>query len=131
MISIVRKVVAGLIVLVFVNHAAAQLIVPRFEIGAGVSSNIYQGDLTPNRFGSYETMKAGFQLHGSFILSPSFLARTNLAIGGLRGDDAAYDNPEFRRQRNFNFKTPVIELSELVVWNPLEQIIRTKDFLLT
>ena len=121
MISIIKKIAFLFVILIVVNDisANAQLMVPKFELGVGVSSNIYQGDLTPNRFGSYETMKAGFQLHGSLILSPSFLARTNLSIGGLRGDDAVYDNPEFRKQRNFNFKTPLIELSELVVWNPL------------
>ncbi len=120
-IIIKRKIVAVFIVFVLVNgnYVNAQLVLPRFEIGAGISSTIYQGDLTPSSFGSYKTMKAGFQLHGSLILSPSFLARTNLAIGGLRGDDAAYDNPAFRKQRNFTFKSPVIELSELVVWNPL------------
>ena len=122
MISIIKKIASFFAVLIVVNNisANAQLMVPRFELGAGIGSNIYQGDLTPSRFGSYKTMKVGFQLHGSLILSPSFLARTNLSIGGLRGDDAAYDNPEFRKQRNFNFKTPLIELSELVVWNPLK-----------
>lgn len=121
MICVVRKIVAFFIVFALANenYVNGQLMVPRFEIGAGIGSTIYQGDLTPNPLGSYKTMKAGFQLHGSFILSPSFIARTNLTIGGLRGDDAAYDKPEFRRQRNFNFKSPVIELSELVVWNPL------------
>lgn len=130
MISIIKKIVTvfTLIVLINENYVNAQLMVPRFEVGAGISSNIYQGDLTPNRLGSYETMKAGFQLHGSLILSPSFLARTNLAVGGLRGDDAAYDNPEFRKQRNFNFKTPVIELSELVVWNPLRTNYKNTGF---
>ncbi|MBK7291078.1 MAG: hypothetical protein IPI78_13095 [Chitinophagaceae bacterium] len=130
MISIIKKITSFFVVLIVLNDisANAQLMVPRFELGAGISSNIYQGDLTPNRFGSYKTMKAGFQLHGSLILSPSFLARTNLAIGGLRGDDAAYDNPEFRKQRNFNFKTPLIELSELVVWNPLRTNYKNTGF---
>ncbi|MEO5946975.1 MAG: DUF6089 family protein [Chitinophagaceae bacterium] len=122
MIGVVRKIVVFFIVFVLANenYVNAQPMVPRFEIGAGVGSTIYQGDLTPNPLGSYKTMKAGFQVHGSLILSPSFIARTNLTIGGLRGDDAAYDKPEFRRQRNFNFKSPVIELSELVVWNPFK-----------
>ena len=91
-----RKSIAGVAFLFFCTMTLAQTSVPKFEIGAGVSSFIYQGDLTPNRFGSYETMRWGFNLQGSMIISRSFLLRTNLAIGRLRGDDAKYENPEFR-----------------------------------
>jgi hypothetical protein len=91
----------------------------KFEIGAGISSFIYQGDLTPERLGSSKTMRFGINLYGSRIISPAFSLRTNLAIGGLRGDDAKYKNPEYRQQRSFNFRTPVIEVSQLLVWNPL------------
>lgn len=129
MISIANKIITLSIVTGLSCHTSnAQLMVPKFEVGAGISTNIYQGDLTPNKFGSYETMRLGFQLHGSLILSASFLARTNLAIGGLRGDDAAYDNPEFRKQRNFNFRSPLIELSEQVVWNPLRTNYKNTGF---
>jgi opacity protein-like surface antigen len=40
-----------------------------------------------------------------------------LFYGGLRGNDAAYDHPAWRQQRNFNFKTTALELSELLIWN--------------
>ncbi len=99
-------------------EAGAQNNRNRYELGAAVSSFIYQGDLTIHRLGSFETMRLGFNLHGSKIMSHSFLLRANLAIGGLKGDDARYDNPEFRKQRNFNFRSPVTELSILGVWNP-------------
>jgi hypothetical protein len=64
-------------------------------------------------------MRFGFNLQGSKIMSQYFLLRANLAIGGLKGDDAKYNNPEFRKQRNFNFRSPVTEFSILGVWNPL------------
>jgi len=119
MISTIKKIIivfcCFLMSTSFIN---AQQMVPKLEVGAGFSSYIYQGDLTPNNLGSYETIRFGLQLHGSLILSPSFIARTNIAIGGLRGDDAAYKKPEFRRFRNFNFRTSLVELSELVLWNP-------------
>lgn len=107
---------------------SSQTTTSKFEVGAGISSFIYQGDLTPNRFGSYKTIRFGFHLNGSLILSPSFLARTNITVGSLHGNDAAYENPEFRQQRNFNFKTPVIELSELLVWNPMRKNYEEKGF---
>lgn len=112
-------------VLVFVLVGAVQTSLygqtnlPKFEIGAGISSFIYQGDLTPERFGSSRTIRFGINLFGSKLLSSSFALRTNLAIGGLKGDDGKYSEPEYRQQRNFNFRSRVVEVSELLVWSPL------------
>jgi hypothetical protein len=41
----------------------------------------------------------------------------NLAIAKLKGDESKYSNPEYRQQRNFNFKTGLLELSGLGVWD--------------
>jgi hypothetical protein len=118
-----QQKISGFIIVMCLQSVvlSAQTSVPKFEIGAGLSSFIYQGDLTPSRFGSFRTMRFGVNLYASKILGPSFSLRTNLAIGGLRGDDAKYEEPEYRQQRNFNFRTPVIELSQLVVWSPLKK----------
>ncbi len=97
----------------------AQVNSAKFEIGIALSGFVYQGDLTPNRLGSYETMRPGINLHGSKIMSGAFLLRTNLAIGGIRADERIYDEPEWRKERALNSRTPIIELSQLVVWNPL------------
>ena len=123
-----RKIIAGSVFLALGLITNGQTPDSKFEIGAGISSFLYQGDLTPNRFGSVETMRFGINLQGSIILSRSFLMRTNLAIGSLRGDDAKYNNPEFRKQRNFNFRTPIVELSQLVVWNPLSSNYSDRGF---
>lgn len=100
----------------FVN---SQNLFPKYEFGVGLSGFIYQGDLTPHRAGSYETLRLGLNLQGSIIINRSFSLRTNLAIGGLRGNDSLYNTPAFRKHRNFNFRTPVLEISELLLWNPL------------
>lgn len=92
---------------------------PKFQFGAGAGAFIYQGDLTPSALGSYRTMKPGINLFASKFFTPSFSVRANLAIGGLRGDDAKYGNPEYRQQRNFNFRTPVAEVTGLAEWNVL------------
>lgn len=124
-----QRITGLIIITVFQNLLlSAQVSGPKYEIGLGISSFIYQGDLTPSRLGSFRTMRFGLNLYGSKILSPSVSLRTNLAIGGLRGDDAQYRKPAYRQQRNFNFRTPVIELSQLVVWNPLGRNYDDKGF---
>jgi hypothetical protein len=107
------------ILLISLFSLQAQTNIPKYEIGASIGSFVYMGDLTPSRFGSFRTARVGVTLHGSKVLSPSFLLRLNLAIGGLRGDDAAYDHPEYRQQRAFTFRSRVIELTPMLVWNPL------------
>ena len=40
-----------------------------------------------------------------------YAVRFQLLRGSLKGDDGKYENPDWRQQRNFNFRTPVTELS--------------------
>ncbi|MEZ5034126.1 MAG: DUF6089 family protein [Chitinophagaceae bacterium] len=110
----------GIALLGFMVQSQAQDVNRRVEFGVGYSGYIYFGDLTTNNFGSYETYQSGFQIHGSFILSPSLMVRTNFTKGSLKGDDAIYQKPAFRQQRNFNFSTPVTEIAALLVWNPFK-----------
>lgn len=101
------------------QNLQAQVNVPKFQFGIGAGTFIYQGDLTPSSIGSYKTLKPVINIFASKFLSSSFSLRANLAFGGLKGDDAKYDNPEYRQQRNFNFRTPVTEISGLGEWNIL------------
>jgi len=99
--------------------AQAQQDNPKYEFGINIGFLVYQGDLTPKRLGSFETQKLAIGIHASRLFSPSFSVRGNLLDGTLKGDDAKYDKPEYRKQRNFNFTSPVIELSGQLVWNVL------------
>lgn len=87
----------------------------KFEVGINAGAFIYQGDLTPSRLGSYRTLKPGLGIFINRIVSPMFSLRTNFEFGKLKGDDGKYSIPEYRQQRNFNFKSPVFEVSELLV----------------
>ena len=98
-----------------VSHAQTDN--PKYEWGVSIGFLVYQGDLTPERLGSFRTQKLSLGLHASRILSPSFSLRAHLTVGKLKGDDARYANPEYRQQRNFNFTSPVAELSGQFVWN--------------
>lgn len=95
----------------------SQTNLPTYEFGLHAGMLVYQGDLTPRRLGSFETQKFSIGLHASKIISPILSFRANLQLGTLKGDDAAYENPEFRPQRNFTFTTPVTELTGQMVWN--------------
>jgi hypothetical protein len=79
---------------------------------------IYQGDLTPSAVGSYKTASPVVGFSFARIINPYFAIRGNAAFGKLKADDAAYNNPAWRKSRALNFSTPVTELSAQVVWNP-------------
>ena len=104
---------------IYFTHA--QLNLSKYEVGLSGGVFVYQGDLTPQTLGSYKTMKPQFALHVYRILSPAFSVRLNVNRGKLYGNDAVYANPEWRKQRNFNFTTPVTEISAHGVWNFLQQ----------
>ena len=90
---------------------------PKYEFGVNLGFLVYQGDLTPEKLGSFKTKKLSMGFHASRILGSSFSLKANLVIGKLKGDDAVYSNPEYRQLRNFNFTSPVTELSAQLVWN--------------
>src|SRR5262245_55206725 len=93
----------------------------KFEIGINAGVFVYQGDLTPSQLGSYKTLKPELNFFVNKIISPVFSLRTNLVLGGLKGDDARYSVREYRQQRNFNFKSPAFEISELLIADPFKK----------
>lgn len=116
--NIKREGVIVIVALMQMLTATAQTSnVPKYEFGGSLAAFLYSGDLTPDNI-NVRTLRPGLNLNASKIMSASFLLRTNLAITGLKGNDALYDQPEYRQHRNFKFKTPLFELSELVVWSP-------------
>ena len=97
--------------------AHAQVDMPKYEFGLSAGTLVYQGDLTPSSFGSLKTLKPSVSVYASRILNRWLSVRANLVVGKLAGDDAKYSSPAWRQQRNFNFSSPVTEVSALAVWN--------------
>ena len=97
--------------LMSLNSNGQSELIPRYEIGLHIGTFIYQGDLTPNDYGAFNTMKAGFAISATRNLNSLYAIRFQLLRGSLKGDDSKYENPGWRQQRNFKFKTPVTELS--------------------
>ena len=109
-----------IIILAFISSidfANAQINLSNWQVGFSGGVFVYQGDLTPSMLGSYKTLKPEINLYVSRILTPSFILRTNLALGKLKGDESKYASPAYRRERNLSFTTPVTEISEQLVWN--------------
>lgn len=105
----------------FVQNGFCQPTKNALEAGINVGTFLYQGDLTPERFGSTKTPGYQLSLFVNKLLSNSFSVRANLSVGKLRGDETLYTHPAYRQQRNFSFKTPVIEFSGLLVWDILRK----------
>lgn len=120
--SIVKK--TGLVIpFITVSYffSEAQIYTSRFEAGLNGGVFVYQGDLTPEPLGAYATIKPQFGFFASYILNRSFSVRGNFSFGGLKADDAKYDSPEYRKQRNFKFTSPVSEFSGMFVWDILRK----------
>jgi opacity protein-like surface antigen len=90
----------------------------KWMVGVNAGAMIYQGDLTPSSKGSYKTPSFTFGISAGKILNSYFAVRANAVFGKLRGDDAAYDNPAWRKSRSFNFSTPVTEFNAQLLWSP-------------
>lgn len=96
-----------------------QVDLSKFEVGVNFSTYLYQGDLTPTANSSFKTPRFGFMVYANRALSSSFSLRTSLAVGSIKGDDGKFSDPSWRQQRNFAFRSPVLEISELLQWNVL------------
>ena len=128
--NIVLKEAVFMMIILYCHNLAihAQTNKPKFQFGAGAGAFIYQGDLAPSSLGSYKTIKPVINLFAAKFFSSSLSLRANLAFGGLKGDDAKYSNPGYRQQRNFNFRTPVAEITGIAEWNLLGRNYINKGF---
>ena len=89
------------------------------SVGLNGGIYIYQGDLTPERIGSFKTIQPGFSVFAKKPINHFLAARVHFSMARLKGDDSRYSKPEYRQQRNFYFTTPVKEFSAQLVWNIL------------
>ncbi|MEO6252261.1 MAG: DUF6089 family protein [Ferruginibacter sp.] len=87
------------------------------SVGLNGGAYIYQGDLTPEKFGSSRTIQPGFSFFAKKPINHFLAARIHISMARLKGDDSRYSKPEYRQQRNFYFTTPVKEFSAQLVWN--------------
>ena len=101
------------------SKSFAQFTAAKYELGISAGAYVYQGDLSPRRWGSLKTIKPGIGISFARIISPSFSVGALLNVFSLKGDETKYSNPEFRKFRAFKFKSKMKELSLQAKWNVL------------
>lgn len=87
------------------------------SIGLNGGAYIYQGDLTPERFGSFKTIQPGVSIFAKKPINYFLAARLHMSFARLVGDDSRYSEPAYRKERNFYFSSPLAEISGQLVWN--------------
>lgn len=90
-----------------------------YELGLNLGAYLYQGDLSPQRLGSFKTIRPGIGISFGKPLSNTFSVRGIFNLASLKGDEAKYSEPEYRQHRAFAFKTSVKELGVHLQYNIL------------
>ncbi len=90
-----------------------------YDVGISAGTLVYQGDLTRSSFGTYRSLKPAVSLSVSKQLDPYFAIRAGLTLGKIGVDESQFSNPVWKQQRNFQFSTPITELSAVLVFNIL------------
>ena len=113
-----KKLLISYLFVIVYSVVNAQTSPGKNEIGLNIGGLFYQGDLSADLVGSYKTAKPVVGIFYNRVLTPYFSARANFVLGSLAGDDAKNEKPPYMRMRNFNFHSPLAELSAMIVFNP-------------
>lgn len=111
------KALCLLLIIISFNKAKSQI--PKYELGLHLGAVIYQGDLTPEYYGAFNSLRPAIGVSVLRNINDHYALRFHLLHGSMKGDDASYRNPDWRKQRNFSFSSPITELSLHVVRNVL------------
>lgn len=112
-----------LITLLFILIPCTLIFSQRFEMEAGLflGGANYGGDLVqPDMFTLKET-KPALGLFLRYPINPQWGLRANLSHAKISGDDRNYQDPQWRQERAFHFKSSLTELALLLEWSPLEK----------
>ena len=99
-----RLLLISFVVLTLVNLKSQN---HKWEVGPTIGISNYFGDIIPSNGGDFSTSKFAF---GGFLrlnLHPNIALRGSILRGSIGADDRDYD--ALRRQRGFNFSSPLTE----------------------
>ncbi|MDQ3278293.1 MAG: DUF6089 family protein, partial [Bacteroidota bacterium] len=95
-------------------QAGAQLI---SEVSFGLGASIYQGDLSPHWLGAYNRPGISFQLAGQRNITSFLGIRAGYTFASISDNEDSYTTG-VHKQRNFQFKASINEISAQLVVNP-------------
>ncbi len=122
------KVIMALLISLCTNSIKAQFF-NDVSIGLNAGVYIYQGDLTPQRLGSFKTPSIGLGIAIKKPINYFLSARFNMAFTKLKGDESKYNSPDWRQQRNFSFTRAIKEFTAIVQWNILGKNFDERGFM--
>ena len=117
--KIVTRVCAALCITISSISLMGQAKPSPYEVGFHLGSSLYLGDLIPTFAGTYKSPGFFYGIDGTRIINRRFSLRGSLSHGKVKANDANYKTPQWRQERNFNFKTFITEIVANLVWNPL------------
>jgi hypothetical protein len=91
----------------------------KFEIGGGLGTLVYQGDLTKTFWGSTQFLKPSISGFIAYNINNKFSIRGSLTLGKIAMDETAYHDSTYRKLRALAFSTPISEFSAMLEWYPL------------
>lgn len=114
----IKPYIFTLLLLVLIEKKIEAQSVPNgWQIGINIGFAIYQGDLSPQKFGAYNTVQPALQFGASKVFMPAIKLRTAISFGSLKADESAYTLIPFRKQRALSFNASFKEISAMIVYN--------------
>lgn len=113
-----RYIIITLAVLFFSQNSTSQ----SFEVGLGVGTLIYYGDLSSSSVESFSSLRGGVQFFARKHITDPVHLRINALYGHISGDDA-HSEDEWRRRRNLNFFSRISEFSGILEYS----LFKSKD----
>lgn len=124
------KFLISLLIIIFsvINILHAQTISKNnFEIGLGLGTTIYQGDIEPGALGSYKRLQPSFSLYAGKWVNQFFLIQATFTHAEITAHDSDWAQPAFKKMRNLNFSTSINEINARIVFSPFGNINYTPD----
>lgn len=115
--TVLKKSITALLFCLFISFQLHAQITPRFEVGAGIGTMVYQGDLSEPFYGDIHQLRMAYALYLSKPITDTWSIRFNVALGHLASNENDYNNPAYHQQRNFSFHNSTQELALLGVYN--------------
>jgi Outer membrane protein beta-barrel domain len=113
----ITRIVDSTIVLLLITSTASAQFYKDMSVGINGGVFVYQGDLTPQRTGSWKTPSFGLSLFAKKPINHFLAARINMSFSRLKADESRYSSPDWRKQRNFMSSSPLTEFTGQLVWN--------------